>query len=190
MFLHVRLFSLSIKDYSSKAGVAVFPSVVLDTITTGNAEAFSINRESGLGISPVTQLTVRKDLFVSLELPYSINFQETVTDTITTGNAEAFAINRESGLGISPVTQLTVRKDLFVSLELPYSINFQETVTVTPLVFYFGTNNSVTVSIHTCIYICSTAQLQILTCTYAVCTCILIILAKEHGIFSMHTHHL
>ena len=63
MFLHVRLFSLSIKDYSSKAGVAVFPSVVLDTITTLNAEAFVINRESGLGISPVTQLTVRKDLF-------------------------------------------------------------------------------------------------------------------------------
>ena len=60
MFLHVRLFSLSIKDYSSKAGVAVFPSVVLDTITTWNAEAFAINRESGLGISPVTQLTVRK----------------------------------------------------------------------------------------------------------------------------------
>ena len=53
MFLHVRLFSLSIKDYSSKAGVAVFPSVVLDTITTLNAEAFAINRESGLGSSPV-----------------------------------------------------------------------------------------------------------------------------------------
>ena len=98
--IHVRLFSLSIKDYSSKAGVAVFPSVVLDTITTWNAEAF--------------------------------------------------AINRESQLGISLVTQLTVRKDLFVSLELPFSINFQETVTVTPLVFYFGTNNSVTVSSHTC----------------------------------------
>ena len=81
LFLHVRLFSLSIKDYSSKAGVAVFPSVVLDTITTLNAEAFAINRESGLGISPVTQLTVRKDLFVSLELPFSINFQETVPVT-------------------------------------------------------------------------------------------------------------
>ena len=34
----------------------------------------------------------------------------------------------------------------------------------------------------------STAQLQRLTCTNAVCTCIIIILAKEHSIVSRHTH--
>ena len=68
-----------------------------------------------------------------------------VPDTITTWNAEAFAISRDVGLGISPITELTVKKDLFVSLELPYSIIFAESVTITPLVFYFGSEEFIQV---------------------------------------------
>ena len=56
-------------------------NIVPDTITTWNAEAFAINNDRGLGISPLAELTVKKDLFVSLELPYSIIFKETVTVT-------------------------------------------------------------------------------------------------------------
>ena len=56
-------------------------SEVPDTITTWNAEAFAISGLTGLGISPLTELVVKKDVFVSLELPYSIIFQETVTVT-------------------------------------------------------------------------------------------------------------
>ena len=68
-----------------------------------------------------------------------------VPDTITTWNAEAFAISRDVGLGISPITELTVKKDLFVSLELPYNIIFAESVTITPLVFYFGSEEFIQV---------------------------------------------
>ena len=56
-------------------------STVPDTITTWNAEAIAINQANGLGISPLTQLVVKKELFVSLELPYSIIFGEIVTVT-------------------------------------------------------------------------------------------------------------
>ena len=65
----------------SGAGNALYNSEVPDTITTWNAEAFAINTNKGLGISPLVQLTVKKELFVSLELPYSIIFKETVTVT-------------------------------------------------------------------------------------------------------------
>ena len=56
-------------------------SKVPDTITTWNAEAFAISNQTGLGISPLVQLTVKKDMFVSLELPYSVIFGEAVTIT-------------------------------------------------------------------------------------------------------------
>ena len=65
----------------SESGVAVHNSEAPDTITTWNAEAFAINRETGLGISPLKELVVKKDVFVSLELPFSIIFQETLTVT-------------------------------------------------------------------------------------------------------------
>ena len=65
----------------SSSGIAEIPSEVPDTITTWNAEAFAINRRTGLGISTLTELTVKKDLFVSLELPYSVIFGEMVTIT-------------------------------------------------------------------------------------------------------------
>ena len=68
-----------------------------------------------------------------------------VPDTITTWNAEAFAISRDVGLGISPITELTVKKDLFVSLELPYNIIFAESVTITPVIFYFGSEDYIQV---------------------------------------------
>jgi len=67
--------------FHSSSGIAEIPSEVPDTITTWNAEAFAINRRTGLGISTLTELTVKKDLFVSLELPYSVIFGEIVTIT-------------------------------------------------------------------------------------------------------------
>ncbi|CAI8027819.1 Murinoglobulin-1, partial [Geodia barretti] len=66
---------------TNASGIAVHNSEVPDTITTWNAEAFAISGQTGLGISPLTALVAKKDVFVSLELPYSIIFQETVTVT-------------------------------------------------------------------------------------------------------------
>ncbi len=63
----------------SRVGKASFDSTVPDTITSWVGEAIALHRSTGLGISPQTQLTVSKPFFVSLELPFSVNFGEMVT---------------------------------------------------------------------------------------------------------------
>ena len=54
-------------------------SIVPDTITSWVAEAFAFSTTNGLGIAAQTSLTVAKPFFVSLELPFSINYEEEVT---------------------------------------------------------------------------------------------------------------
>ena len=56
----------------------MFPTTTPDTITKWTAEAFALSPSTGVGISPLAYLTVKKLLFVSLELPYSLNWGETV----------------------------------------------------------------------------------------------------------------
>lgn len=65
----------------SSQGNAIINSEAPDTITTWFGEAFSLSRGVGLGISRQSQITVSKPFFVSLELPFSINFGESVTIT-------------------------------------------------------------------------------------------------------------
>ena len=57
----------------------MFNSVVPDTITSWVAEGVALSHGEGLGVSPPSELTVLKPFFVSLDLPFSINFGETVT---------------------------------------------------------------------------------------------------------------
>ena len=54
-------------------------STTPDTITTWFAESIGLHSEVGLGVSRRAQLRVVKDFFVSLELPFSVNFGEAVT---------------------------------------------------------------------------------------------------------------
>lgn len=54
---------------------------VPDTLTTWFSEAYALHSTTGLGIARQTQLTVVKPFFVSLELPFSVNFGEAVTIT-------------------------------------------------------------------------------------------------------------
>ena len=54
-------------------------ATVPDTITSWVAQAFSFSQQNGLGISVPTTLTVVKPFFISLELPFSINFEEEVS---------------------------------------------------------------------------------------------------------------
>ena len=54
---------------------------VPDTLTTWFAEAYGLHATAGLGIARQAQLTVVKQFFVSLELPFSVNFGEAVTIT-------------------------------------------------------------------------------------------------------------
>ena len=54
---------------------------VPDTLTTWYSEAYGLHSTTGLGIALRSQLTVVKPFFVSLELPFSVNFGEAVTIT-------------------------------------------------------------------------------------------------------------
>jgi len=65
----------------SSTGMMNIESVVPDTITSWVAEAFAFSATNGLGIAAQTSLTVAKPFFVSLELPFSINYEEEVTIT-------------------------------------------------------------------------------------------------------------
>ena len=65
--------------YFSQSGQAIYSTTVPDTITTWTGEVLALSPATGLGISPLASLTVKKLLFVSLTLPYSINWGETVT---------------------------------------------------------------------------------------------------------------
>lgn len=64
--------------YSSRGRLSI-DATVPDTITSWVAEAFSFSQQNGLGISAPASLTVAKPFFISLELPFSINFEEEVS---------------------------------------------------------------------------------------------------------------
>ena len=65
--------------YNSSVGQLSIDATVPDTITSWVAQAFSFSQQNGLGISAPTTLTVVKPFFISLELPFSINFEEEVS---------------------------------------------------------------------------------------------------------------
>lgn len=81
LFLSRPPFDLHSYPLYSASGLTTTDSTVPDTITTWVGEAFALSRQTGLGISPQAQLTVIKPFFVSLELPFSVNFGEAVTVT-------------------------------------------------------------------------------------------------------------
>ena len=60
-------------------GHGKLPSTVPDTITTWVGQGMALSKEEGIGFSNMASLTVFKSFFVSLELPYSVNFGETMT---------------------------------------------------------------------------------------------------------------
>ena len=65
----------------SRSGFVTVNTEVPDTLTTWFTEAYGLHPTTGLGIALQTQLTVVKQFFVSLELPYSVNFGEAVIIT-------------------------------------------------------------------------------------------------------------
>lgn len=65
--------------HCSQSGYVNLDTKVPDTLTTWFSEAYGLHTTTGLGIARRTQLTVVKQFFVSLELPFSVNFGEAVT---------------------------------------------------------------------------------------------------------------
>ena len=62
----------------SNDGIGRVDTTAPDTITTWHGEAVAMSRNMGIGFSELKKLTVYKPFFVSLELPYSVNFGEKV----------------------------------------------------------------------------------------------------------------
>ena len=65
-------------SYSSRGQLSI-DTIVPDTITSWVAEAFSFSQQNGLGIATPTTLSVAKPFFISLDLPFSINYEEEVS---------------------------------------------------------------------------------------------------------------
>ena len=78
--------------YSSTGRLSI-DATVPDTITSWVAEAFSISQRNGLGISPPTTLTVVKPFFISLELPFSVNYEEEVSIVVLIFNFNSESVN-------------------------------------------------------------------------------------------------
>ena len=65
----------------SRSGFVQLNTEVPDTLTTWYSEAYGLHSATGLGVARQSQITVVKPFFVSLELPFSVNFGEVVTVT-------------------------------------------------------------------------------------------------------------
>ena len=79
--------------FSSITGRASLDTIVPDTITTWTAEAVALSSDKGLGVSPEASLIVKKALFASLELPYSLNWGETLKITPLVFNLQRSILN-------------------------------------------------------------------------------------------------
>ena len=58
----------------SRSGFVQLNTEVPDTLTTWYSEAYGLHSATGLGVARQSQITVVKPFFVSLELPFSVNF--------------------------------------------------------------------------------------------------------------------
>ena len=97
--------------------------IVPDTITTWTAEAISVSSEKGLGISSEASLTVKKALFVSLELPYSLNWGETLKLSPLIFNLQRRAENAKVSVSVTVHEELSiVEPDYPKSITVCYNI--------------------------------------------------------------------
>ena len=76
--IHVSTMSHFSSSPTSDEGVSIVDATAPDTITTWHGEAVALSKREGIGFSELTPLTVYKPFFVSLELPYSVNYGESV----------------------------------------------------------------------------------------------------------------
>ena len=78
---NVIILFLPLRNACSRSGFVNLNTEVPDTLTTWYSEAYGLHSTTGLGVALRSQLTVVKPFFVSLELPFSVNFGEAVTIT-------------------------------------------------------------------------------------------------------------
>ena len=98
--------------------------IIPDTITTWTAEAIAVSPQKGLGISLEQSLTVKKQLFVSLELPYSVNWGETVTLTPVVFNLLRHANATKVEISVSVHEELSIVDLKYPKVLAVCSINY------------------------------------------------------------------
>ena len=96
-----------------------------DTITTWTAEAVALSSDKGLGVSPEASLIVKKALFASLELPYSLNWDETLKITPLVFNLQRSTSNAKISITVTVNEELSLLKPKPPSL-LSVSITINE----------------------------------------------------------------
>jgi len=79
-------------------GTLSLETQVPDSITSWSLYSFALSRELGLGISPVSELSVVKPFFVSLDLPYSATFGEVIPINLALYNYDQKAISIDLSL--------------------------------------------------------------------------------------------
>ena len=94
--------------FSSITGRASLDTIVPDTITTWTAEAVALSSDKGLGVSPEASLTVKKALFASLELPYSLNWGETLKITPLVFNLQRSISNANISITVTMDEELSL----------------------------------------------------------------------------------
>ena len=87
--------------FSSITGRASLDTIVPDTFTTWTAEAVALSSDKGLGVSPEASLIVKKALFASLELPYSLNWGETLKITPLVFNLQRSISNAKISITVT-----------------------------------------------------------------------------------------
>ena len=93
---------------SSITGRASLDTIVPDTITTWTAEAVALSSDKGLGVSPEASLIVKKALFASLELPYSLNWGETLKITPLVFNLQRSISNANISITVTMDEELSL----------------------------------------------------------------------------------
>ncbi len=78
--------------YSSPEGILKMEVTMPDTITTWVMQAVAINNKTGLGLATPLSIVVKRDFFISLNMPYSVKRGEQVSLLATVFNYNTMEI--------------------------------------------------------------------------------------------------
>ena len=88
---YILIFSVNFLEFSltffySPDGILKMGVTMPDTITTWVMQAVAINNKTGLGLATPLSIVVKRDFFISLNMPYSVKRGEQVSLLATVFN--------------------------------------------------------------------------------------------------------
>ncbi|KAG8130012.1 hypothetical protein E2320_017155 [Naja naja] len=127
------------KGISSKT----VPFYLRDSITTWELLAVGLSPTKGICVAEPYEITVMKDFFIDLRLPYSVVKNEQIVpfylrDSITTWELLAVGLSPTKGICVAEPYEITVMKDFFIDLRLPYSVVKNEQVKIRAVLYNYA----------------------------------------------------